>query len=248
MAVTDFIAPPSPVLLALEARAWLEFLALLPAMPLLTRAPRGDGHPVLVFPGWLASDRSTWAMRWFLRERGYHVHGWRLGRNLGPNTDTVAGLGRRFHALKERHGRKLSLVGWSLGGIYARELARLFPDDVRQVVTLASPFRAPMATSVARFYRGQPDVPAAVRAGLCAPLPVPSTSIYSRTDGVVAWQGCLQDEGPFAENIEVQASHCGMGHHPAVLLLIAERLAQAEGAWQPHEPAELAWRRMIGWA
>src|SRR5207244_11287989 len=122
--------PPSPALLALEGRAWLEFAALLPALPLLGRAPAGDGHPVLVLPGWLANDRSTQALRWFLRDRGYHVHGWKLGRNLGPSSRLAPALGQRFTALRARHGRKLSLIGWSLGGIYARELARRFPDDV----------------------------------------------------------------------------------------------------------------------
>src|SRR3989454_7744276 len=103
---TERILPPSPALLALEGRAWLEFAALVPALPLLARAPRGDGHPVLVLPGWMASDRSTWALRRFLRDRGYHAHGWRLGRNLGPDPDTVAGLGERFRLVRARHGRK----------------------------------------------------------------------------------------------------------------------------------------------
>ena len=250
MPTTDHIVPPSPALLALEGRAWLEFAALVPALPLLARAPRGDGHPVLVLPGWLASDRSTWALRRFLRDRGYHVHGWRLGRNLGPDAGTVAGLGERFAALRARHGRKLSIIGWSLGGIYARELARRFPADVRQVITLASPFRAPSASSVARFYRrgrrnGARPEP---RAPLGAPLPVPSSSLYSRSDGVVAWRSCLQDAGRLAENIEVRSSHCGMGHHPGVLLVIADRLSQPEGAWRPYTPPGLPWRAALGLA
>ncbi len=233
--MSERIAPPSAAWLALEGRAWLELAAILPALPLLARAPRGDGHPVLVLPGWLASDVSTRPLRWFLRDRGYHVHGWRLGRNHGPNADTVAGLGRRFHALRERHaGRKLTLLGWSLGGIYARELARHFPDDVRQVVTLASPFRDVSATSVARFLRPPAGRGPDELHRLAAPLPVPATSIYSRSDGIVAWQSCLLDEGAFSENIEVRSSHCGMGHHPGVLLVIANRLAQAEGRWQPY--------------
>src|SRR5437773_1573449 len=158
-----------------------------------------------------------------IRDRGYHVHGWRLGRNLGPDARTVAGLGQRFVALRARHRRKVSLIGWSLGGIYARELARRFPADVRQVITLASPFRAPAASSVARFYpRRRSQARPAPRTPLDAPLPVPSSSLYSRSDGVVAWRSCLQDEGPLAENIEVRSSHCGMGHHPGALLVIAE--------------------------
>ena len=233
----DAIRPPSAALLALEGRAWLEFAALLPALPFLARAPRGDGHTVLVLPGWLASDRSTRPLRWFIRGRGYHAHGWKLGRNLGPSPDTVAGLGRRFLALRERHGgRRLTLIGWSLGGIFARELARRFPSDVRQVITLASPFRDVSATSVARLLRprrSEGDGPE-LRRRLREPLPVPSTAIYSRTDGIVAWRSCMEDEGPLSESIEVLSSHCGMGHHPGVLLVIADRLAQGEGAWRPY--------------
>ncbi len=249
MPTTDHIVPPSPALLALEGRAWLEFAALVPALPLLARAPRGDGHPVLVLPGWLASDRSTWVLRRFLRDRGYHTHGWRLGWNLGPDAGTVAGLGRRFVALRARHGRKLSVIGWSLGGIYARELARRFPGDVRQVITLASPFHAPSASSVARFYRKRRnEARPQARTPLGAPLPVPSSSLYSRSDGVVAWRSCLQDAGPLAENIEVRSSHCGMGHHPGALLVIADRLAQPEGAWRPYTPPGLPWRAALGLA
>src|SRR5438093_11719991 len=116
----EAIPPPSPALLALEGRAWLELAALLPALPLLGRAPAGDGHPVLVLPGWLANDASTRALRWFLRSRGYHAHGWRLGRNLGPSAEMVSGLVARFEELRGRHGRRLTVIGWSLGGIYAR--------------------------------------------------------------------------------------------------------------------------------
>jgi hypothetical protein len=238
------IAPPSPVLLPLEARAWLEFAALLPALPLLNRAPAGDGHPVLALPGWLANDSSTRALRWFLRARGYHAHGWRLGRNHGPSPATVDGLVARLRDLRERHGRRVSVIGWSLGGIYARELARRFPDDVRQVITLATPFRDIDATSVARLYRaglghrGTGDR-GEIRRQLRAPLPVPSTSFYSRSDGIVAWRSCVADVGPHSENVEVRSSHCGMGHHPSVLLAIAERLAQPEGAWQPIAPRPL---------
>src|SRR5262245_63252134 len=172
--------PPSPILLALEARAGLELAALLPALPALANARRGDGHPVLVLPGFLADDRSTRALRWFLRDRGYHAHGWRLGRNLGPDADTRAGLVARLAALADRHGRTVSLIGWSLGGIYARELARAFPDQIRLVITLARPFRDPQASNVARLARlglgprptGSPAIPSE---RLRAPLPVPTT-------------------------------------------------------------------------
>jgi pimeloyl-ACP methyl ester carboxylesterase len=235
-------------LLALEGRAWLEFVALLPALPLLKRAPTGDGHPVLCLPGWLASDASTRALRWFLRHRGYHVHGWKLGWNLGPSAATVSGLAGRLTDLRRRHGRRVSLIGWSLGGIYARELACRFPDDVRQVITLASPFRDPSATTVARWYRSVAPRRAGNghehRSRSRTPPPVPCTSFYSRSDGVVAWRSCLDDESPLSENIEVISSHCGMGHHPGVLLAIAERLAQPEGAWRPRGQTPFSWPPM----
>ena len=240
MTAHEPIAPPSPLLLALEGRAWLEFASLVPALPLLGRAPRGDGHPVLVMPGWLAGDGSTRALRWFLRDRGYHVHAWRLGVNRGPTPELIAGMTERLHEIYARHGRKLSLVGWSLGGIYVRELARRFPEMVRQVVTLASPFRDVKASSVARLYRTifgpppGPDPDEEVQHRLRLPLPVPSSSLYSKTDGIVAWRSCLDDTGPERENIAIRASHCGIGHHPAALRVIADRLAQPEGTWRPY--------------
>jgi len=238
------IRPPSPVLLALEGRAWLELAALVPALPLLGRAPVGDGHPVLVLPGWLASDRSTQVLRWFLRDRGYHVHGWKLGWNSGPSGALRTALVERFTALRQRHGRRVSLIGWSLGGIYARELARRFPGDIRQVITLASPFRDPSATSVGRFFRARGD--GSPPRQLAGALAVPSTSVYSRSDGIVAWRSCLEGSGPLRESIEVRSSHCGMGHHPAVLLVIADRLAQPEGAWRPFEARGWGLRQFVG--
>lgn len=235
------IAPPNAALIALEMRAGLELAGLLPALPWLRAAHRGCGSPVLVLPGYLASDASTRALRWFLRDRGHHVHGWRLGRNLGPEPDTVQGLAARLMALHERHGQRVALVGWSLGGIYARELARHFPNHVRQVITLATPFRDVGATTVARLQRlgigPRPDERVtAFTERLREPLPVPSTSILSYTDGIVAWRSCLEVPGPERETIAVDSSHTGIVHHPAVLLVLAERLAQADGAWRRFVP------------
>jgi pimeloyl-ACP methyl ester carboxylesterase len=239
------LAPPSLVYLALEGRAWLELATLVPALPALASAPRGDGHPVLVLPGYLADDNSTRALRWFLRDRGYYAHAWRLGRNIGPTDDVVAGLVARLRALHSRHDRRVSLIGWSLGGIYARELARAHPDHVRQVITLASPFRDPLASNVARLARlglgPRPREPRLPIEHLRAPIPVPTTAFYSETDGIVAWQSCLVEPGPRAENLAVRTSHCGMGHHPTVLLAIADRLSQPESSWQPYATRQSIW-------
>jgi pimeloyl-ACP methyl ester carboxylesterase len=239
------IARPRRGLLLLEGRALLELAALLPAYPVLRRAPRGDGHPVLVLPGLLANDFSTRALRAFLRDRGYSAHGWQLGRNMGPNPELIGRMVSRFHELRQRHERKLSLIGWSLGGVYARELARAFPSDVRQVITLASPFRDISATSVPpllRRYAGRHRPPDdSARARLSEPIPVPATAIYSKTDGIAAWQSCLETPGALSENIEVESSHLGIGHHPVVLLTIADRLAQREDEWRPFQPPS-RWR------
>lgn len=238
------IRRPPLGLLFLEGRAVLEFAALLPAYPLLRRAPRGDGHPVLVLPAFMTSDRSTRVLRRFLRGHGYAAHGWELGRNMGPSPQTVVGLGRRFEELRTRYDKRVSVIGWSLGGVYARELARVFPTDVRQVITLASPFRNLEAVNVPAFLlarrRQHPDE-AALRERLRDPVPVPMTAIYSRTDGVAAWQSCVAEAGPLSENIEVGSSHLGIAWHPSVLLVIADRLAQPEGEWNPFR-APRGWR------
>jgi hypothetical protein len=142
----------------------------------------------------------------------------------------------------ERLGRKVSLIGWSLGGIYAREIARRRPAAVRQVITLGTPFAGSGEhTNVGWIYKllsgHSPRIDPALTARLRATPPVPTTSIYSRTDGVVAWQACLEARGPRAENVEVEASHIGLVCHPKVWRVVADRLAQPEGHWQRYKAA-----------
>ncbi|MGZ4715096.1 MAG: esterase/lipase family protein [Acidimicrobiales bacterium] len=234
----DRVRRPSLALLALEGPRAVGELGLLAGFqPLLRQAPRGDGHPVLVLPGLLADDRSTVPLRRFLRRLGYHVHGWSLGRNV-PSERVRAGLAARIQGLVDRHGsRRISLVGWSLGGIYARQIALVVPDSVRQVITLGSPFaESPGEEShpgaVMRRLFGDRPPPRLER----GPLPVPSTAIFTRSDGVVPWRASRGKAGPQSESIEVVASHCGLGFHPAVLWAVADRLAQPEGAWAPFRP------------
>jgi pimeloyl-ACP methyl ester carboxylesterase len=181
--------------------------------------------------------------RRILRALRYDAHGWELGLNMGPTPTLREKLLARFTALRALHdGRRVSLVGWSLGGIYARELARAHPDQVRIVITLATPFRDISATHAARLVGlrpgGRPLREAReLHEHLRRPLPVPATSIYSRTDGIVAWRSCLEEEGPGRESVEVACSHTGMGFHPEALAVIADRLAQPEGAWRPYRSA-----------
>jgi predicted alpha/beta hydrolase family esterase len=243
------LRPPSRALMFLEGRAIHEFGAFLGALPLLTLAPKGDGHPVLVLPGLVASDISTRPLRGFLENRGYAVSGWRQGSNLGLRHGVQQAMVDLVQELSDAHGRKISLVGWSLGGLYARQLAKMMPDRVRSVITLGSPFAGnPKATNAWRVYEmasgRRADEEDARFGGSLAETPsVPTTAIFSRTDGICAWQGCMEKPSAWSENIEVESSHCGMGHHPAVVYAVADRLAQGEGQWAPFDRS--GWRSLV---
>ena len=178
-------------------------------VPAAALAPRGDGHGVLVLPGWLTGDATTGPLRRLLRRLGYAAHGWELGRNLGPTDETRTGLERRLHDLHGATGGPVSLVGMSLGGVLARRLAREHPELVRRVVTMGSPFRP--------YETGEP------------PLPVPSTAVYSRGDGIVDWRTCVDTDT--RESVEVRGSHCGLGHNPQVVRIVVERLAREVPSW-----------------
>lgn len=239
------VSPPSLLLALTELpRAIAELSSLAPAAPLLATAPRGDGHPVMVLPGFVTSDISTTVLRRFLTQMGYDTHAWELGRNLGPKAIGWGGekLIARLDQIHEETGKRVSLIGWSLGGVMARQLSRRLPHAVRQVISLGSPFAGtPKATNVWRAYEmltGQKIDDKDTRDQLresASPPPVPSTSIYTREDGVVAWQNCIEPKGAETDNIEVHGSHCGLGVNPAVLYAVADRLAQNEGDWHPFE-------------
>jgi pimeloyl-ACP methyl ester carboxylesterase len=236
----ELVTAPGAWQLMLEARAPWEYAALLAATPWLNQLPRGDGHPVIVFPGLGASDASTLPLRQFLRQRGYTPYAWQQGFNFGPRHGVLDSARARVRHLAERHGEAVSLVGWSLGGIYAREIAKEQPDIARCVVTLGSPFGGhPRATNAWRFYEfvsGQAvHSDEELLAQIRKPPACPTTSVYSRSDGIVAWQCSLNETAPHTENIEVHASHIGMGMNPLALAVVADRLAQPQGAWQPFD-------------
>jgi pimeloyl-ACP methyl ester carboxylesterase len=238
--MAETIPPPAPHLRLLEGRAPLEALSSLALWPWLLAGERGDGHAVLVLPGLLADDDSTAMLRAFLTQRGFAAYGWGQGSNLGPRPGVLDAALQWLRRLHGHSARKVSLVGQSLGGVYARLLAATAPDAVRLVITLGSPIAgAASASRARRIYRaaaGEHAHDPQRAETLRRPLAVPSTSIYSRSDGVVAWQSSLQPESAQAENIEVRTSHVGMGMHPAVLHAVADRLAQPEGQWQPFHP------------
>ena len=233
-------------LLVMEApRASVELGALMAAAPLLAAGPRGDGHPVLVLPGLFGGDLSTLPLRRYLRWLNYSVSGWGLGANVGSTEAVVSGLRARLERLADDSGRRVSLVGWSLGGLYALDLARRAPGSVRQVLTLGSPVRlARRARATSRVFDRLSDLQ--VTPSLVArpwseagSLRVPATAVYTRSDAIVGWQSCLLSPGKRRENVEVYGSHYGLAHNPAVLHVLADRLAQPEHRWRAFAPGVL---------
>lgn len=227
------LTPPSALLLALEPlRAVTDYVAgmVAPVAPL----PHGDGHPVIVFPGLAAGSAATADLRSRLQQLDYAVYDWEQGVNQWPDADFdewLSLLGEHLERIHAQHGRAISLIGWSLGGIYARELAKKYPQLVRQVITLATPFMdKPDSTHAGWLFtllNGKASLmDDALRERLNMDPAVPCASIYSQTDGIVAWQGCVGKESPRHRNIEVNGvSHLGMVHHPQALRAIAQLLA-----------------------
>lgn len=240
---------PAPGLLlqALEFRVFWEHYASVALWPLWGAAAMGDGHPVLVLPGLAAGDATTALMRRFLRSRGFHAYGWKQGINLGLRDGVMERAQERLRDLYIKHDRPVSIIGWSLGGLYARELAKQAPEQVRLVITLGSPFTGhPRETNAWRIYEfasGHRIDSHDFHGPLRAAPPAPTTSIFSRTDGVVAWRCSVETRRELAENIVVESSHLGLGAHPAALYAIADRLAQPEGQWEPFRRD--GWRRLV---
>jgi pimeloyl-ACP methyl ester carboxylesterase len=164
--------------------------------------PRGDG-PVLVLPGFATTDTSTVVIRGVLERLGYATYGWGLGRNHGNHSKLLPRVVERITRLASDHDEPLLLVGWSLGGMFAREATRLVPDRVRGIVTLGTPLVG----------------------GGEAPLPVPITAIYSKRDAIVPWQTCIDSDAK-VEHVEVDATHLQLGVSPEVLRIVAATLAR----------------------
>lgn len=237
---------PSKVLLGLEAaRGIYEYgMGLLLNTPLQFISPHGDGHPVMVIPGLGGADGSTHYLRSFLDSLGYNAQSWGLGRNLGPRegmdkmlADLVA---RASEISAAAGGAQISIIGWSLGGIYSREIAKKCPDLVRQVITLGTPFKSiGQGTNAARVYeilsKDSSHKDPKILKQLGQRPPVPFTSLYSKSDGVVSWECSIEEETPMSQNIEIPAaSHLGLGHNPIAMYVIANRLIQKKSEWKPY--------------
>jgi pimeloyl-ACP methyl ester carboxylesterase len=230
--LTD-LRPPPPLAMLAESLTGLEFARLALGWPALARLPRGTGRPVVVCPGFSADDASTLALRRCLRALGHDARGWGLGRNLGAVPELIPRLAERITALADAARDRVAVVGWSLGGYLAREVARERPHAVRRVVTLGSPIvGGPKYTQLAGLYRARgvdlDALEAVVARRARERLHVPVTVLYSRLDGVVAWQACVDREEPLAENVEVRTTHFGFGFSPTVYRIVAERLARPD--------------------
>ncbi len=239
---------PSPLLFVTElVRGAINLSTYLASFPLLSLVPRGDGHPVMVLPGFLTTDNTTYPLRYFLNFNGYEAKPWEAGVNLG-NYEKLEGI--IIDNLKkhyQKYNRKVSLVGWSAGGIFARVIANEFPDMVRQVITLGSPFMGikdkTSIGTLTEIITGK-DAEAMEHVILeraSVPLKVPTTAIYTRLDGIVSWEMCKNPvENHTTENVEVFASHLGLGLDPMTLICIAERLSQPEDEWRPFKTTLLS--------
>lgn len=243
--MNDTLQAPSPSHVMREARGLIELPRLLLRFPSLALQPRGNGEPVLVFPGYGAGDGSTIILKGYLRLLGYRARGWGLGKNHGAVIDSLPRLLRRLGNLSRRSKQKVAIVGWSFGGYLARELARERPDLVRLVITLGTPvIGGPKYTIAAESYRKRGIDIEAIAAEVeqrnrIANLEVPVVAIYSREDGVVAWQACIDRHTPNVEHVEVKSTHLGFGFSADVYKVIAQRLTQFAG----HDAAPTTHRR-----
>jgi len=229
-------------------RAGGEFATSVGLLPFRSRLPVGEPHSVLVLPGFMATDRSTIPLRRLLVSLGYDTHGWGLGRNVGPTERVTRDMPQLLDRLAASASQPVSIIGWSLGGIYARQMAASTADQVRVVVTLGTPVRKEVrqaSNAQGLFDRlGAFHTPGHPLLDDGDPLEVPVTAVHTRADGVVHWETCLVRDAPNAENLRVTGSHIGMGFNPAVAYIIADRLAQPIGAWSRFE-APAPYQRVI---
>ncbi|MEL7155090.1 MAG: alpha/beta hydrolase [Actinomycetota bacterium] len=242
--MADIDPDAAPVPLWKELRAPAELGVFLGLAPLWRAMPAAPARTVLVVPGFGTDDRATAPLRTALRRLGHRPRRWAQGRNGGPTPERIEGLTRRLRALADEAGEPIPIVGWSLGGVYGRVMAQWHRELVDQVISLGSPFNLgdrsggfvtdlySRAEAEGRFVRRRGEVDLDV-------IERPSTSIYTRSDGIVPWRACVQTPSATAENVEVRGSHCGLGVNLSAAYVVADRLRFRGGDWQPFRPPPL---------
>ncbi|MFZ1752020.1 MAG: alpha/beta hydrolase [Saprospiraceae bacterium] len=245
--MTESISRPSFFwLLSEPGRALLELSTFYPYHKIKPKTVVGDGHPVMTLPGFLSSEKSTKILRGFIRDKGYDVYDWGLGRNMGKLQDMEL-LITRIEEVYRLTGQQISLVGWSLGGVFARQVAKERPHLIRQIITLGSPFSGlgqpnniAWAYSALNGGKSVKHINEALLANIPIPAPVPTTAIYSKIDGIVPWRFCMEMmPDDIHQNIEVYSSHIGMGVNFSVLAIIEDRLRQQKDTWDIFSPKGL---------
>lgn len=238
------VKKPGAFWLATEAvRAVLEYGSFIPFKYLSQTPVEGDGHPVLVLPGFMSTDASTNPLRKYLDSIGYSAYGWSLGRNFGEESD-IDRLLDLTDKLYQEHRTKITIIGWSLGGIYARQIAKSRPHLIRQLITLGSPFtgltESNHVTWIHKFItsgKGEDIIDPELLNDIPKPAPVPTTAIYSKQDGIVPWEYCLEEEETDThQNIQVYGSHLGLGVNPSVIKIIVDRLQYDQFNWVKFTP------------
>ncbi len=236
---SEEIKRPSIVLGLTEGiRAMVDFGWYFPYRLWTKNEGGGDGHPVLILPGFMASDFSTIPLRSFIHHLGYSVYGWGEGRNFA-HADYIEMLTQKMERIYEKHQEPITIIGWSLGGVYARQLAKHSPDSVRQVIVMGSPFKGVTKSNNAAWMYEllkksnvvSSDLDHALWEDIPFPANVPTTAIFTKEDGVVPWELCMEDEDEWHQNIQVRGSHLGLGVNPLVLQIIADRLKYDKGNW-----------------
>ncbi|MFT4615077.1 MAG: pimeloyl-ACP methyl ester carboxylesterase [Bacteroidia bacterium] len=227
--MTELKAPSLMTILG-EGLTPFEFTRLLVASPSLAGEARGNAEPVIVLPGLGASNVSTALLRGYLSWLGYDVQGWTLGRNRGDVAQMLPQVVEQVRTLHRQTNSKVNLVGWSLGGVFARETARDHPEAVRQVITMGTPIvGGPKYTSMAAMQERRgvnlDEIEARIAARESTPISVPVTSIYSKRDGIVGWQASIDRHTPEVDHVEVRATHLGLGISPDVFRILARKLA-----------------------
>ncbi len=227
------ITPPGPVLRMLEGRAGAEAGQLMLAMPLIRlQAKRGKGEPVLVLPGFMADDNSTFILRQFLNSIGYKSYPWGLGVNRRKMLDFLPPIAEQVSQLSAKHQQKVSLVGWSRGGILAREVARDHPALVDRVITIGSPVKGgTKVSSIGTMVQRETgltskEMSQLLRLRQLTPIEVPIRAIDSKLDGIVSWKACIDEVSKNVKHFEIRGSHIGMGTNADVYRLLPKLLAE----------------------
>ena len=222
------LTAPTGLLTAGELLSLRQLPRLALAMPgLLQQRGPAISRTVLFAPGYGTSDRSTDLPRAILRRLGHEVHGWGQGRNQGRFGTVLPKLVARVEELAERSGEPVHLIGWSLGGVFVREVARNRPDLVAQLITMGTPVvGGPQHTALRRRFSETTTekIAAGIEEANARPIRVPLTVIYSKNDGVVAWRACLDRDTAGADHVEVRSTHLGLGLDPDVLTAVQTAL------------------------